>query len=106
MHVFCLLLGSTSIMIGCSQRDGGVLFGALPKRHPLMGLGQGLAAVELVTEDDTVGCDLILARKRIMGAAASFEHAQCAFELGVATEELEQDHVVGQIRDAVSRSSK
>ena len=41
---------------------------------PLGDLGQVLAVVEVVTEDDTVGCDLILARKRVMGAAASFEN--------------------------------
>jgi hypothetical protein len=61
----------------------------------LGGLGQVLARVELITKDDTSRCDLILARKRVMGAAASFEHAQCAFELGVTAKELEQDHVVG-----------
>ena len=37
-------------------------------------LCQVLAVVEVVTEDDTVGCDLILARKRVLGAAASFEN--------------------------------
>jgi hypothetical protein len=37
-------------------------------------LCQVLAVLEVVTEDDTVGCDLILARKRVMGAAASFEN--------------------------------
>jgi hypothetical protein len=61
----------------------------------LGGLGQVLARVELITKDDTSRCDLILARKRVVGAAASFEHAQCAFELGITAEELEQDYVVG-----------
>ena len=37
-------------------------------------LGQVLAAVEVITEDDTVGCDLVLAREWIMGAAAGFEN--------------------------------
>ena len=53
-----------------------------------------MAAVEVVTEDDTVGCDLVLARGRVMGAGAGFEDGQCAFEPGVSSEELEQDHVV------------
>ena len=37
-------------------------------------LCQVLAVVEVVTEDDTVGCDLVLARERVAGAAASFEN--------------------------------
>jgi hypothetical protein len=37
-------------------------------------LGQVLAAVELVTENDTVSCDLVLARERVMGATAGFEN--------------------------------
>jgi hypothetical protein len=37
-------------------------------------LGQVLAAVELVTEDDTVGCDLILTRGWVMGATAGLEN--------------------------------
>ena len=53
-------------------------------------LGQVLAAVELVTEDDTVGCDLVLARGWVMGAPAGFENGQCAFEPEVSSEELEQ----------------
>jgi hypothetical protein len=57
-------------------------------------LGQVLVAVEVVTEDDTVGCDLVLARRWVMGAPACFENGQCAFQLGVSSEELEQDHVV------------
>ena len=61
---------------------------------PLGGLGQVLAVVEVVTEDDTVGCDLVLARGWVMGASAGFEDGQCAFEPGVSSEELEQDHVV------------
>lgn len=61
----------------------------------LGGLGQVLVAGEVVTEDDTVGCDLVLARGWVMGAAAGFENGQCAFEPGVSSEELEQDHVVG-----------
>ena len=40
----------------------------------LWDLGQVLAAVELVTEDDTVGCDLVLAREWVMGAPAGFEN--------------------------------
>ena len=36
-------------------------------------LCQVLAVVEVVTEDDTVGCDLILAREQVMGAAAGLE---------------------------------
>ncbi len=44
------------------------------------GLGQVLAAVELVTEDDTVGCDLILARGWVMGTPAGLENGQRAFE--------------------------
>jgi hypothetical protein len=42
--------------------------------RPLRDLGQVLVVLELVTEDDTVGCDLVLARERVMGAAASFEN--------------------------------
>ena len=45
-----------------------------PPRPSLGDLGQVLVAVELVTEDDTVGCDLILARERVMGATAGFEN--------------------------------
>jgi hypothetical protein len=61
---------------------------------PLRDLGQVLVGVEVVTEDDTVGGDLVLARERVMGATAGFENRKCAFEPGVSSEELEQDHVV------------
>ena len=37
-------------------------------------LGQILVVLEPVTEDDTVGCDLVLARKRVMGAPTGFEN--------------------------------
>ena len=57
-------------------------------------LGQVLTAVEVVTEDDTVGGDLVLARVWVVGAPAGLENGQCAFELGVSSEELEQDHIV------------
>ena len=42
--------------------------------RPTRGLGQVLVVLELVTEDDTVGCDLVLARKWVMGTAAGFEN--------------------------------
>ena len=42
--------------------------------RPTRGLGQVLVVLELVAEDDTVGCDLVLARERVMGAAAGFEN--------------------------------
>ena len=70
-------------------------FDAMPPQPSLDGLGQVLAAVEVVTEDDTVGCDLVLACEWVMGATAGFEDGQCAFEPGVSSEKLEQDHVVG-----------
>ena len=57
-------------------------------------LGQVLVAVEVVTEDDTVGCDLVLARGWVMGAPAGLENGQCAFEPGLSSKELEQDHIV------------
>jgi hypothetical protein len=62
--------------------------------QPSLDLGQVLAAVEMVTDDDTVGCDLILARGWVMGAPAGLENGQCAFEPGISSEELEQDHIV------------
>ena len=58
------------------------------------GLGQVLVAVEVVTEDDTVGCDLVLARGWVMGAPAGLENGQCAFEPRLSSKELEQDHIV------------
>lgn len=61
---------------------------------PLRDLGQVLVGVEVVTEDDTVGGDLVLACEWVMGATAGFENGQCALEPGVSSEELEQDHVV------------
>ena len=67
---------------------------ARPSRPSVRDLGQVLVAVEVVTEDDTVGCDLVLAREWVMGAPAGLEYGQCAFEPGVSPEELEQDHVV------------
>ena len=60
--------------------------------HP--GLGQILVAVELVAENDTVGCDLVLARVRLVGAATGLENGQSTFEPGLSSEELEQDDVV------------
>ena len=72
---------------------------------PLSALGQVLGAVEVVTEDDAVGCDFVLACERVVCAAAGFEYGQCTFEFGVSTKELEQDQVVGQMRDAVLRQA-
>ena len=42
--------------------------GARPSRPSHGTLGQVLVAVEVVTEDETVSCDLVLARERVMGA--------------------------------------
>jgi hypothetical protein len=62
-----IVLAATTVIIATQGR---------PASHgrPLRHLGQVLAVVELVTEDDAVGCDLVLTRERVMGAAAGFEN--------------------------------
>ena len=64
---------------------------------------QALPGVELFAQDDAVGGDVELAQGLNVVAATGFHHGDGPFQFGVAAQELQQQDVVGQMGDAVSR---
>jgi hypothetical protein len=62
---------------------------------------QALSGLELLAQHHALGGDVELTQVLVVRAASSLEHGERALERGVPPQELQQDDIVGQVRDAV-----